>query len=81
LGTGFFVNHRIVLAVKRVEFLGDRVKHIVLGDHCCDIVVLNVHAHSEDKSDDSNESFYKELEQVFDHFCKYILYKNSIRRF
>jgi hypothetical protein len=30
-----------------------------------------VHAPSEDKSDDSKDSFYEELEQVFDHFPWY----------
>jgi hypothetical protein len=30
LGTGFFVHHRIVSAVKSVEFVSDRVSHIVL---------------------------------------------------
>jgi hypothetical protein len=30
-----------------------------------------VHAPSEVKSDDSEDCFYKELEQVFDHFPKY----------
>jgi hypothetical protein len=32
---------------------------------------LNVHAPNEDKGDDSEDSFYEELEQVFDHFPKY----------
>ena len=31
------------------------------------IIVLNVHA----TSDDSKDGFYEELEQVFDHFPKY----------
>ena len=44
------------------------VKHpVVLRGRWCNIV-LNVHAMSEEKSDDSRDSFYKELEQVFDHF-------------
>jgi len=30
-----------------------------------------VHAPSEEKSDDSKDSFYEELEQVLDHFRKY----------
>ena len=30
-----------------------------------------MHAPSEEKSDDSKDSFYKELEKVFDHFPKY----------
>ena len=31
----------------------------------------NVHAPSETNSDDSKDSFYEELEQVFDRFPKY----------
>jgi len=30
-----------------------------------------MHALSDEKSDDSNSSFYEELEQVFDHLPKY----------
>jgi hypothetical protein len=30
-----------------------------------------VHALTEEKNDDSKDSFYKELEQVFNHFPKY----------
>jgi hypothetical protein len=30
-----------------------------------------VHAPNEEKSEDSKDSFYEELEQVFDHFPKY----------
>ena len=37
----------------------------------CNIIVLNVHAPSEEKSDESKDSFYEELEQVFDHLPKY----------
>ena len=29
-GTGFFVHHRIVSAIKRVEFFSDRMSYIVL---------------------------------------------------
>ena len=35
------------------------------------IIVVNVHAPSEEKSDESKDSFYEELEQVFDRFPKY----------
>jgi hypothetical protein len=62
---------RIVSAVKTVEFFSDRASYIVLRGRWCNIIVLNVHAPSEDKSDDSKDSFYEELEQVFDHFPRY----------
>jgi endonuclease/exonuclease/phosphatase family metal-dependent hydrolase len=42
-----------------------------LGGRWYNIIVLNVHAPSEDKSDDSKDSFYEELEQAFDHFPRY----------
>ena len=44
LGKGSFVHHRIVSAVKRVEFVGDRVSYIALRGRWCNIIVLNVHA-------------------------------------
>jgi hypothetical protein len=54
LETGFFVHHQIVSAVKR-EFVSD-------------IIILGSHAPNEEKSGDSKESFYEEVEQVFGHF-------------
>jgi len=47
------------------------VSYIVLRGRWCNIIVLNVHASSEDKSDDSKDSFYEELVQVSDHFPRY----------
>ena len=59
LGTGFFVHHRTVSAVKRVEFVSDRVSYVVLRGCWCNIIVLNVHAPSEEKSDVSKDSFMR----------------------
>jgi len=66
----FFVHCRIVSAVKRVEFVSNRLSYIVLRGRWHNIIVVNVHAPSEENSDESKDSFYEELEQVFDHFPK-----------
>jgi hypothetical protein len=67
----FFAHQRIVSAIKTVEFVSDRMSYMVLRGRWCNIIALNVHAPTEEKSDDSKDSFYEELEQVCDHFPKY----------
>jgi hypothetical protein len=71
LGTGFFVRKRIISAVTRVEFVSERMLCIILRGRWCDIIVLNVHAPTEDKIDDIKDRFYEELERVFDNFPKH----------
>ena len=65
----FFVHHRIISAVKTVEFVSDRTSYIVLRSRWRNIIVLNVHAPSKEKSDDSRDN--EGLVQVFYHFPKY----------
>jgi hypothetical protein len=47
--------------------------YIVLRDFWCNFIVSNVHASSEEKTDDSEDSCYEELQQVFKHFLSTIL--------
>jgi endonuclease/exonuclease/phosphatase family metal-dependent hydrolase len=47
------------------------MSYIILRGRWCHIIVLNVHALTEDKIDDVMDSFYEELERVFDKFPKY----------
>jgi hypothetical protein len=71
LDTGLFVHKRIISVVKRVEFVTDRMSYIILRGCYCHIIVLNSHTPTRDKSDDVKDSFYYELERVFDKFPKY----------
>jgi hypothetical protein len=45
--------------------------YIVQKGRWCNIIVWNVHIPIEDKSDDSKDIFYEELEQVLKKFPKY----------
>jgi hypothetical protein len=47
------------------------MSYIILRGRWYHIIVLNVHASTEDKTDDVEDSFYEELECVFDKFPKY----------
>jgi hypothetical protein len=58
------VHNRIISAVKRVKFVSDRMSYIILRGRWCHIIVLNIHAPREDKTDDVKDSFYEELERV-----------------
>jgi hypothetical protein len=42
------------------------MSYIILRGRWCHIIVLNVHAPTEDKTDDLKGSFFKELENVFE---------------
>jgi hypothetical protein len=67
----FLVHKRIIQQLKRVEFVSDRMSCIMLQGCWCNIIVLNVHAPTEDKIDDMKDSFYERLECVFHEFPKY----------
>jgi hypothetical protein len=64
------VHKRIIAAVERVKFLSDRMSCIILRGCWCHIIVLNVHAPTEE-TDDVKDSFDEEFEHVFDKFPKY----------
>jgi exonuclease III len=71
LGAGFFVHKKIISAVKKVDFVSDRMPYITLRGRWCHFIVLNVYAPTKDKTDDVKDSFYEELEHVSDKFPRY----------
>jgi len=60
-------------AVKRVVFVNEGVPYTVIRGRWCNTIAVNVPAPSE-KSDNSNESFYDELEQISVIFSMKILF-------
>ena len=59
MGTKFFFKQRIASAVNRVEFVNNSITYIVLRGGWWNIIVLSVHAVSEEKSDDAKESLMR----------------------
>ena len=53
LGTGFFVHHR------EEVFVIDRMSYIELRGRWCNVIVLNVHALTDEKSYDSKDRFMR----------------------
>jgi hypothetical protein len=50
-------------AVKRVESVSDKMSYIILRGRWCRVTVLNVHAPTEDKTDDVKDRFCEETER------------------
>jgi hypothetical protein len=65
------VHKRIVSAVRRAEFVSDRISYTILSGSWCYIIVVNLHATFVNTSDDILDSFYEELGRVFDQFPRY----------
>jgi hypothetical protein len=58
----------IIPTFKGVEFVIDGMSYVILRGRWYHISVLNVRAPTEDKTEDVKDSFYEELERVFDTF-------------
>jgi hypothetical protein len=59
------MHKRIISAVKRVEFVSDRMSYIILRGRWCHIIVLNVHAETEVKTDDVKDSVFEEIRKYY----------------
>jgi hypothetical protein len=71
LGTGFFVQKRIVSKVRRVKLISDRLPYIILRGRWCNNFVLSLHAPCDDNSDDVKDRFYEKTGRGFKQFPKY----------
>jgi hypothetical protein len=56
LGTGFFFHNEIRSAIKRIVLIRDRMSYVILRVCWCVFIFLNVHAPTEDKSNDTKDT-------------------------
>ena len=70
-----FVHHRLVSAVEREEFVSDTILHLVLRGRRYNIIALNVHAPSEEKSGYSKDRFMRNYSRFS------IIFLSTIRKF
>lgn len=64
LGTGFAVHKDLVPAVKEFKDINPRMSVLTIEAQWFDISFVNVHAPTEDKSQDEKEAFYEQLESA-----------------
>jgi hypothetical protein len=67
------VHKGIISAVERVEFVSDRMSYILLSGRWFHVIILNVHAPTEDKTGDVKDSFYEELDKFPKYHMKILL--------
>jgi hypothetical protein len=65
LGTGFPVHESIIHTVKEFRDGNPRIFTLILTTENFDLVLINVHAPTEDKDEMEKELFYATLEDVF----------------
>jgi hypothetical protein len=58
-------------AVKRVEFVNDRMSYIILISSWFHRTVLNVHVPIDNKNGNIKDTIYEEFEHVYDKLAKY----------
>jgi hypothetical protein len=66
-----FLYIRTISAVRRVKSVSDRMSYIIVRGQWYNIIIVNVHAPCENKSNDVKDTFYEELGRVFDQFPRY----------
>ena len=70
-GTGFRMKNSILSAVQNIEFVNERLSYVTIRTRWCNTVLINVHAPTDEADDNDKDTFYDELERLFDRFPKY----------
>jgi len=63
-GVGFAVHKSLVHTIKKFKVINCRIAFLIVNGKFFNIVFINVHAPTEEKSQDAKEEFYAELEDI-----------------
>jgi len=64
---GFIVNNDMLQFIRNFITHNERICHLHLECKWGDIAIINCHAPTEDKEDQTKEEFYNHLERVYDN--------------
>ncbi|XP_047004660.1 craniofacial development protein 2-like [Schistocerca americana] len=65
-GTDFVIHDKAANSLKGFKVVNKRISYIVLGNQVSGITFINVHAPTEDKTDEKKEELYDQLEQTIE---------------
>lgn len=76
-GVGFLVNDQLLPSIKNFTPVNDRICHIRIAGKHYDTILICVYSHTETSEEDLKDTFYDELERVYNvlsgHCLKIIL--------
>lgn len=65
-GVGFILKEPLVKLVKKFEAIDDRLCYLIIKGKTSNIAIINCYAPTETADNDSKDSFYDNLERVYD---------------
>ncbi|KAI5717474.1 hypothetical protein M8J77_006391 [Diaphorina citri] len=71
LGTAFLIRDKYCGNIKKNAFISDRLSYIRMRGSFNDLVIFNVHAPTEDSEDETKDTFYDTLEEIYNLSSNY----------
>lgn len=70
-GTGFFIKEEIAANIKEFRVVNERITYLRVVNKWYNLNIVNAHGPTEDKESEVKETFYAELDRIFDSLSSY----------
>jgi len=70
-GTGFLIKNSILQAVQNIEFVNERLSYVPIPTRWSNTILIKVHAPTDEADGNDTDTFYEELDRLFDRLPKY----------